>query len=215
MTPAFLVPAGTAPGVDPDRARREAEEILSERRFSPQEIPRPLRGVLDWIGDRLEPVGNFLGDVAGFFADAGSSPVGFVLIAAAVIAVAAFLASRLASRAGARRESAPHPAASVADRRSPDELERAAEAAERAGELDTAVRLRFRAGLLRLDETGAIAFRPSITSGEVRRRLHLRDFELLALDFDEIAYGGRPASAPDVERARLGWPRVVHEAGAT
>ncbi len=212
MTSLAPLLAGTAPRVDPDAARREADAILSEPRFSPRQIPRPFRGVLDWIGHRLEPVGNFLGHVAGFFGDVGRSPLGFAVIAVVVVAVAAFVATRIARRAGVRREETLRGFPATVDRRSPDALERAADEAARAGELDAAVRLRFRAGLLRLDDAGAIAFRPSITSGEVRQRLHLRDFDTLALDFDEIAYGGRPASATDVERARAGWPRVVREA---
>src|SRR5262249_61242968 len=53
----------------------------------------------------------------------------------------------------------------------PGRLEREADAAEHRGDLDAAVRLRFRAGLLRLDRAGAISYRPSITSGQVARRL--------------------------------------------
>ena len=57
----------------------------------------------------------------------------------------------------------------------PDELERAADDAERDGDLDRALRLRFRAGLLRLGDRGAIRYRPSVTTSEVRRALGSRD----------------------------------------
>src|SRR5207245_5848854 len=95
----------------------------------------------------------------------------------------------------------------------PGRLERNADAAERQGDLDLALRLRFRAGLLRLDRKGAIRFRPSITSGQVARQLRLRDFDDLAIRFDAVAYGGRHASATDVGSARAKWPRVVEQAG--
>ena len=42
--------------------------------------------------------------------------------------------------------------------------------AERRGEHELALRLRFRAGLLRLDERGAIELRPSLPTGEVVAR---------------------------------------------
>ena len=85
----------------------------------------------------------------------------------------------------------------------------AADAAERAGRLDAAVRLRFRAGLLRLGDRGAIRYRPSVTTNEVRRVLGSETFDELARTFDAIAYGGRDAEPPDVDAARREWPRVV------
>jgi hypothetical protein len=95
----------------------------------------------------------------------------------------------------------------------PADLERAADAAEHAGQLDVAVRLRFRAGLLRLGDRGAIRYRPSVTTNEVRRVLGSDAFDELARTFDAIAYGGRDAEPPDVDAARREWPRIVAGAG--
>src|SRR5436190_1208887 len=95
----------------------------------------------------------------------------------------------------------------------PAELERAADAAEHAGRLDDAVRLRFRAGLLRLGDRGAIRYRPSVTTNEVRRVLGSETFDELAGTFEAVAYGGRSAEPPDVDAARRAWPHVVDEAG--
>ena len=79
------------------------------------------------------------------------------------------------SPAERRRRRARRRARTVADEREdPDALEREADAAERDGDLDRAVRLRFRAGLLRLGDRGAIHYRPSVTTGEVRRTLDSR-----------------------------------------
>ena len=94
-----------------------------------------------------------------------------------------------------------------------DALERAADAAERDGDLDRAVRLRFRAGLLRLGDRGAIRYRPSVTTGEVRRTLGSQRFDDLAGTFEAVAYGGRAAEGPDVDASRREWPRVLEEAG--
>ena len=62
----------------------------------------------------------------------------------------------------------------------PAELERRALEAERAGDLDGAVRLRFAAGLLRLDAIHAIDLRPSLTSGAVGRILRSERYDELA-----------------------------------
>jgi hypothetical protein len=37
-------------------------------------------------------------------------------------------------------------------------------------------------------------------------------FDGLAVDFDEVVYGGRPATADDVGQARAVWPQVLQEA---
>src|SRR5262249_54397828 len=45
--------------VDPDQARDQAREILDGRRYKPAGVPRPFEGTLDWLGDRLRPIGDF------------------------------------------------------------------------------------------------------------------------------------------------------------
>ena len=56
MTPRGLTVAGQ---VDPDRARDQAREILGGRRYKPADVPRPFEGALEWLGDRLRPIGDF------------------------------------------------------------------------------------------------------------------------------------------------------------
>jgi hypothetical protein len=95
----------------------------------------------------------------------------------------------------------------------PAELERRADAAERAGDTEAALRLRFEAGLVRLDRAGAIVLRDSTTSGAVLRTLGPSSFDELASRHDDVVYGGRPAGSDDLESARALWPRVLEEAG--
>ena len=45
-----------AQAVDPDSARADVRDILDDRRFRSDPAPRPFRGPLRWLGDRLEPV---------------------------------------------------------------------------------------------------------------------------------------------------------------
>ena len=55
---AFAGSTAARPRFEGESPQAEAQEILAERRFQSSELPRPLRGVLDWIGDRLRPLGR-------------------------------------------------------------------------------------------------------------------------------------------------------------
>jgi hypothetical protein len=195
-----------APAVDPDAARRQAQHILSDRRYRSASTPRPLRGPLHWIGERLNdllrPIGNFFARLPGEV---------WISIALGLVALVIWLAvksyrRRIATTAtrAARRATPDAP-------EDPDELERAADEAERDGDLERAVRLRFRAGLLRLGNRGAIHYRPSVTTGEVRRTLSSERFDGLAGTFEAVTYGGRETEQPDVAAARREWPQVLEE----
>ncbi len=133
------------------------------------------------------------------------------MVWAIVIAIAGGLTWLIAGRTARRRAALALATSQRSGRRtdSPAALERDAIEAERRGEHELALRLRFRAGLLRLDERGAIELRPSLPTGEVSRKLHSDDFDRLAADFDSVVYGGRPAEAEDVEAARRGWDSVL------
>jgi Domain of unknown function (DUF4129) len=197
--------------VNPAAARGEAEEILSERRFRGTETPRPLRGLLDWLADRLRVFGGAFDWLAERLP--GGDSTAAVLLATLVLLVAAFAAARIAARRSRRILEERH-RADVRRRVDPSDLERAAEEAERNGELEEALRLRFRAGLLRLERANVIAFHESMTSGEVARKLRSQEFDRIANTFDEVVYGRRPPESPDLRAARDGWPRVLQEAGA-
>ncbi|HEX2039889.1 MAG TPA: DUF4129 domain-containing protein [Acidimicrobiales bacterium] len=200
--------AGTAP-VGEAEARAQARDILDGRRFREADPPRPLRGVLEWLGDRLRPVGKPLGDLWDELAEQRLLQL---LLGLTVVLGALAVALRMVRRRNA--------AAVLRDRErrhdgrpeDPAALERAADGAERRGDLDLAVRLRFRAGLLRLDRGGAVDLRPSLTAGELVRQVPSPTLRGLTRTFEAVAYGGRRASAGDADAARHGWPRVLEEA---
>jgi len=197
--------------IDPGAAREEARRILAGRRFRSEPVPRPLRGVLEWVGDRLN-------DLATFVADAVRpipGPTWSALAAIALVIVVLLLARSVRRRDGRVRRRGPE---ARADRRAaddPDALEVAADEAERRGDLSMALRLRFRAGLLRLDGRGVIAFRPSLTTNEVRRLLGSETFEELAAVFEEVAYGEREAEPGEVAAARESWRCLLRDAERT
>jgi len=195
---------GTATAVEDPAA--EARQILDQRRFRGSSVPRPLHGALAWIGEKLAwPFRRLDGLVPG-----GSSVL-WVVLAAIVVGVAAAFASRIAARRGGVRieRDAARRGLRADD---PAALERHADEAERGGDLSLALRLRFRAGLLRLARARAIPPRASVRTGEVRHALRSRDFDELARAFDEVAYGGRAARADELDAAKTTWPRVVEAA---
>jgi Domain of unknown function (DUF4129) len=190
---------------DPAAARAAARDVLSDGDFTRREPPRPFRSLFERLGDLIDDL------IAGV--DVGLP--GGLGIAAAALAALVLLGASLAAARGVRRRARVVVAEGEAARPARDDpvaLERAARDAEASGDHEQAVRLRFRAGLLRLGAARALAYRPSLTSGEVARQVHSAAFERLAADLDEIAYGGRPAGPDDVAAATEGWPRVLEEA---
>lgn len=210
ITAAGLDAALRLAATDPDVAREEARDILDGRRYDETEFPRPFEGMLEWLGERLRPVT----DAWDAFVDwvFGGPLLVRLAVLALVIALTAYVAYRVARvRTGAARHGSDD-AKHERDRLDPKELERRADRAERDGDLATALRLRFQAGLLRLDRAGLIDFRPSITSGEVTRQLRLASFARLANRHDEVAYGARSARPDDLADARATWPQLVKTA---
>jgi hypothetical protein len=195
---------GLAAAVDPDVARQVARDILRGRQYRSSPTPRPFRRQLSWVGDRVHSVLDWIGRGFSQVPSAVALLVAVALIGLAVVFLVRYIRARR-SRPDARH----HATATAAAVEDPAELERAADDAERAGQLDRALRLRFRAGLLRLGRRGAIRYRPSVTTNEVRHVLGSETFEELARTFEAVAYGGREATTPDVDTARREWPRVV------
>ena len=184
--------------------RADARDVLAEDRFHETEVPGAVLRPDPVAGDRLPNIGvGWLDDLL----PGGRSVVWIVLgddpRAVAWLVARRFLTSRV------RASAAQQQALAAARDEDPRALERRADAAEAAGDLEAALRLRFRAGLLRLDERGAIEFRPSISTFEVRRTLHSDDFDALAATFDDVVYGGRPPETDDLAAARERWPSVI------
>ncbi len=209
--PARVTWAGLA-AADPARAREAARDILSEEPFTARDLPRPFAGILRRLGELVvDPVQRFLSRLGDSLPDPGSPP--WLALAAAVMVVAVVVVLRLARDRG--RERPDHRAGKRAeDGTDPVRLEAQADEAERRGQLAEALRLRFRAGLVRLDRMGVLELRPGLTNRAVARVLRSPRFDGLRVDFDEIVYGGRAATADDVGEARAEWPAVLEEARA-
>lgn len=204
-------PGRPGPATDPADgavARADARRILEQRRFHPGAAPRPFRGLFRTLGRWLRPVS---GPIARAWSAVSDDTLGVAILSAGVVGLAALTSLRIIRRrssagvvrAGRSRSGQWHD--------DPDALEGRAAEAERAGDLALALRLRFRAGLVRLDRAGVVADRPALTTGALTRQLPSPQLRALATTFDEVAYGGRPASPDDLAAARSGWPRVLEE----
>ena len=188
-------------------AREAARSVLAERRFHQPSIPAPLHGLLSSVGHAIESPLRDLGqliDKLGAFSPFGVAGVWAAL--AILVLAAAGLIARVSARS--RLAAAEDRLAAGVDE-GPRELERAAVDAEREGRLADAVRLHFRAGLLVLADQRVIPSGRTVPSHEVALAVGSDRFEELARRFDEITYGGSPATAGDVERQREGWPRIL------
>ena len=204
-----------APAIDPDRARELARDVLAQRRYRPTNLPSPLRSVRERVGKALRGLGRPFQAaydwVAGWFP--GGPPVLLTLLAAAILAAAAALATRAAARRANAAAGRPLPGADGAQPVSAASLRRRAAEAERRGDLDAALRLRFHAGLVELHGRELIELRPALTNRELLRAVPSPTLAALVEGFESVAYGGRAAAPEDVLRARDGWPRVLEEAG--
>ncbi|MDQ3381591.1 MAG: DUF4129 domain-containing protein [Actinomycetota bacterium] len=188
---------------EPAEAREEAQRILSEGRFNETELPRPLRGVLGWLGDRLQPIGDLVDRALP-----GGDNVVWLLLAAVVLVLALVFATTLVGRRGpgAERRSG---RARVESTQDAGALEREADAAELVGDLELALRLRFGAGVLRLAERRQLDDPSSITTGALVRRFRSDAFAAGARSFDEVVYGRRPPTPDDARRVREAWEAVL------
>ena len=150
----------------------------------------------------------------------GLNPRILLIILGVVVVLIALLAAR---RAIARRTKEPdeeedeqgdEDKVPAEDDHATADLETLADAAERDGDFERAIRLRFLAGLARLAAARIVPRRSSLTTMEVSRLLRSRSFEEIARDFDGIVYGRQPAEPAAAERSRSGWAKVLEEAGA-
>lgn len=196
---------------DPARA---AGRILADERFRASDEPERdgfLRSIGRLAQPVLRPIGRALGVVVRPILRGISDLVGAVsnsILGGMAFVLAVVVATVIAVRRKRAQVRTLGPAGLFDERDDPTDLERRADVAAAAGDHATAVRLRFRAGLVRLRAAGA-PIRPSMTTGQVGRVVADPRFDELGRTFDAVVYGGHDASADDARRSVESWRQLV------
>ena len=195
----------------PDEIRRKAAEVLARPEYQ-ADTPAgdgsqslALR-IIEWI---LEAIG-WLAGVLSFLPD-----VLRYLIIAGLVALLIYVAYRIIRGiAGAAR--LPERGVSTRSRhdtaRSPAEFESLAQAAMDEGRVIEAVRLLFRASLLRIEQAEKRPQRLGVTNRELLRKYRATPIQEPLRVFVETIdfkwYGGQPASSEDFERCRTAYAEL-------
>ena len=184
--------AVAAAPVDRDEARRAAERELSKGVYHEDE-PGPVERAVDAVVDR---VGRLLGRVAEATPGGG---FGLLILLALVVLVAALVIWRTGPvRRGFRVDAA---AVELSGELGAAEHRRRADESAAQGRFADAVRERMRAIVRELESRGVLQPRPGRTADEVAREAGsavpsvAADLRTAAGVFDEVWFGGRPATA--------------------
>jgi Domain of unknown function (DUF4129) len=182
--------AAAAP-VGRDEARRAAERELSKgiyHRNEPGPVVRAFDAVIDWIGRFLDR----------FTSGAPGGSLGPLVLLAIVLVIAAIVLWRTGPiRRGARARS---PFVELSGDVDAAEHRRRADDHAAAGRFAEAVRERMRAIVRELETRGVLDPRPGRTADEVAQEAGTAvptiagDLRAAATTFDEVWYGGRPAT---------------------
>ncbi|WP_425434701.1 DUF4129 domain-containing protein [Lentzea xinjiangensis] len=182
--------------VDPgrDEAREAAARELSDPAYVSDD-PNPLQRAVDWVLDRLGELFAGAGGVSGITA------VTVLVVVAVVVAIVIRLRTGRTGRAlRSSGEVFGTAVLTAAEHRA------AADRAAAAGDLAEAVRERFRAVVRELEQRGVLDARAGRTvdeaASEAGRALPALagDLRGAAVQFDDVFYGGRPATEEGYRR---------------
>jgi hypothetical protein len=187
--------------IDAGQVREQISSILADEKYSPVGEP-------SWLDRLLAPVFRFWNRIwlmgadwlqRAFFAILGWLGTGIARWVGLAILLAA---TGAATWALGRRRARELERRAVIERilelgLDPGELEELAMEAHERGDDAEAIRLRFVAGLLRLDGLELIEFAPGLSNGTISQRLGSETFDLLASQFDRVVYGREPVNESD------------------
>jgi hypothetical protein len=210
--------------LDADELRRIAEDIIGQPAYtgeysSPWQqwlydnpVTRWLRDVWErftrWITERF----RFGGDDDPADPDAvdpNRSSYGLALVlvtAAGAVAIAWLLARRKTQEDADVLEWFEAVPESLRSRQA---LEDAASAAALRGEHRDAIRYRFLAGLLALDESARIRLEPHLRMHQLRSAVDEREFDAAAAVFERAVYSSHPPAEADVAAHQLAWTQLL------
>ncbi|MCL4449027.1 MAG: hypothetical protein M1483_04660 [Actinobacteria bacterium] len=201
------------------KVRKTAQTILKEPQFRSHTPPRPLHGLLSTIGHWLDfklpsfphPFGS------NIFSNMLWTMLILAVISAVILGFAIVLTHRLTSKAVRvkRLEDKTPTIPAKTDYLNPDELLRQAILAENSSQFNEAVKLRFKAGIVRLEKDGYVTNTLTTTTEDISETIASPTFNYLAKTFNEIAYANKTADIQDMLEARSGWVMVLKEVSDT
>ncbi|HEX7303610.1 DUF4129 domain-containing protein [Lentzea sp.] len=177
-----------------DEAREAAARELSDPAYVSDD-PNPLERAIDWVLDRLGELFAGAGSVSGITA--------VTVLVVVVVVIVVVLRLRIGRTARSLRSGAKVFGTSVL---TAAEHRAAAERAAEAGDLAEAVRERFRAVVRELEQRGVLDARAGRTVDEVASEAGQAlpalagDLRGAAVQFDDVWYGGRPATGEGYRR---------------
>jgi hypothetical protein len=180
--------------LDRDEAREAAVRELSNPAYVSDD-PNPLERAFQWVLNRLADLLSAAGGMSG------STAITIIVVVAVVIVIVIRLRVGRTVLSGRRRDQVFGDVVMTAD-----EHRAAAERAAAAGDFAEAVRERFRATVRELEQRGVLDPRAGRTVDEVAieagRALPVLadDLRGAAVQFDDVWYGGRPATAQGYQR---------------
>jgi len=214
MISPLLLAYGGAALPEPDVIRRTADEVIRRPEFQLTPV-RDFSPIWEWLWRLIEPILGFFGRLWDI-----SPALAVVFVVVLVIVLVALVAHIM--YAFARAISGGKGLAGIGPlgrrRTDPSQLESDADEAARRGDFIQAVRLLFRAALVRLEHRQNREPRPGITNREYLRRY--RDsavFEALRQFVDVIDakwYGYGTCDAADYDRCRQAHALIRGAAGA-
>lgn len=203
--------------LDSDDLQARAEAIVSgsayagERESFLSPVTRFIDDVMERIRDWLSASGEVRTGTPTTQVDPGRPSYGWLLLAAML--VLAVVVATVIARRRISAETDQQRAMDVERRGDAEELEDLANAAEAAGRFEDALRLRFRAGLMRLDDLDVIAYDPAMATGAVRSAVAMAEFDTVASQFERVAYSDYAPQQTDVTSHQQGWQTVLGELG--
>ena len=177
------------------------ERVLAEPRFD-----APAESWWDrFLGRALSELARLVEAVI----DAVGGPIVASFLALGIVGLlSAFVAFRLAGRRATVLDDRLVLERLLGEGADPEEFLRAAEAASRAGDHGRAIRLRFVGGVLDMARRGRIRYEAGLTTDGIARQVADPDFDMLAAQFDAVAYGGVEPGATGDARSREGWDTI-------
>lgn len=201
-----------------EAAKNAVKKILNGPQFHPPQPPRPFAGILNFFSRYIH---KYLGPIINWIKNSIYGPLDrslngymypaiLVVVAFFVIIIAAIIIHRRPSTGKKLFKESEIELPNV----DPETLDALAEKAHLDQDYKLSIRLRFKAGLTRLEKRGLIINQQSQTLLQLSEEIPSNTFRTLANDLTLIVYGNECATESLSNFSKLNWPSVLAEVDA-